>query len=142
MVIASRYIPGGGCRNWPWQRRVLSRFGCLLARPLTPVRDVTSGFFLVRREALEGTAVSAPGFKICLELLMRSGLASVVEVPYVFTDRAAGQSKMTLGEALNYFVQLKDLYVLHWSVGSRRGRVRHVQFTEDDVRRAMGPRAG
>lgn len=129
IAIASRYIPGGGCRNWPWRRRVLSRAGCLLARPLTPVRDVTSGFFLVRRDVLEQTSISAPGFKICLELLARSRATSVAEVPYVFTDRAAGQSKMTFAEGLQYFVQLRDLYLLHW----RRPRstpVKHVVLSE------------
>ena len=112
-VVASRYIPGGGLKNWPLRRRLLSRLGCLMARPLTPVRDATSGLFLVRREAISGVTISAAGFKICLELLMRSRIQSVVEVPYVFSDRAAGQSKMTVREALGYFRQLRDLYRLH-----------------------------
>lgn len=125
MAIASRYVPGGGCRNWPWRRRALSRAGCFLARALTPVHDVTSGFFLVRREAIERTAVSAPGFKICLELLVRGRAASVAEVPYVFSDRAAGQSKMTFGEGLHYFVQLKDLYLLQWRQRRASAAMKH-----------------
>jgi dolichol-phosphate mannosyltransferase len=138
IVIGSRYIPGGACTNWPWRRRVLSRAGCLLARWLTPVRDVTSGFFMVRREAIENAGVSAPGFKICLELLVRGRVASMAEVPYVFRDRTAGRSKMTFREALNYFVQLKDLYVLRWSGGRQRGRVRHVRLSEDQLRQVVG----
>jgi dolichol-phosphate mannosyltransferase len=135
MAIASRYVPGGGCRNWPWRRRALSRAGCFLARPLTPVRDVTSGFFLVRRDAIERTSVSAPGFKICLELLVRSRAISVAEVPYVFTDRAAGESKMTLREAVHYFVQLKDLYMLKWRRrGVKSAAVKHVVLSEQTLR--------
>jgi dolichol-phosphate mannosyltransferase len=112
VVIGSRYIPGGASKNWPFLRRAMSRFACLLARPLTPVHDATSGLFLVKKGTIEGVQISAAGFKICLELLMRSRIASAAEVPYVFADRAAGESKMTLREALGYFLQLRDLYVL------------------------------
>jgi dolichol-phosphate mannosyltransferase len=110
VVIASRYISGGGVRNWPLGRRLMSRFACLLARGLTPVRDAASGFFLIRRELAGGVRISAGGFKICLELLVRARPAQVIEVPYVFEDRAAGESKMSLHEALGYLVQLRDLY--------------------------------
>jgi dolichol-phosphate mannosyltransferase len=109
VVIASRYIPGGGTRNWPLGRLVLSRLACVLARPLTPVRDATSGFFLIRRDLARGVKISAGGFKICLELLMRGRPRSVVEVPYVFEGRTAGESKMNLKEAAGYLRQLRDL---------------------------------
>ena len=72
----------------------MSKFACLLARGLTPVRDATSGFFLMRRDRARGVTISAGGFKICLELLIRSEPALVIEVPYVFTGRTAGESKM------------------------------------------------
>jgi dolichol-phosphate mannosyltransferase len=112
VVVASRYIPGGGVRNWPLSRQVMSRTACLLARGLTPVRDAASGFFLIRRELATGVTISAGGFKICLELLVRGRPSRVVEVPYVFEDRAAGESKMNRKEALGYVVQLRDLYAL------------------------------
>ncbi len=119
MVVGSRYIPGGACRNWPLGRRMLSRLGCLLGSPLTPVVDLTSGLFLVRRSAIEGVRLSAAGFKICLELLVRGRVRSIAEVPYVFSDRAAGESKMTLHEAMNYFVQLAQLYRFEFLQGHR-----------------------
>lgn len=109
IVIGSRYIPGGGTGDWPFSRRVMSRFACLLAIGLTPVRDVTSGFFLIRRDLAKGVTISAGGFKICLELLIRSAPRLVVEVPYVFQTRTAGESKMNFKEALGYLAQLKDL---------------------------------
>ena len=109
IVIGSRYIPGGGTRNWPLGRRIMSRFACLIARPLTPVVDATSGLFLIRRDLARTVRISAGGFKICLELLVRGRPASVVEVPYIFSDRAAGESKMNSREALGYFAQLRDL---------------------------------
>ena len=108
-VIGSRYIPGGGTGDWPLSREVMSRFACLLARGLTPVRDVTSGFFLVRRDLAREVTISAGGFKICLELLIRSAPRLVIEVPYVFQTRTAGESKMNLKEALGFLTQLRDL---------------------------------
>jgi dolichol-phosphate mannosyltransferase len=109
IVIGSRYIPGGGTRNWPFGRLMLSRVACLMARPLTPVQDATSGFFLIRRDLARGVQISAGGFKICLELLVRGQPTSVIEVPYVFEGRTAGESKMNLKEATGYLQQLRDL---------------------------------
>jgi dolichol-phosphate mannosyltransferase len=108
-VIGSRYIPGGGTRNWGFARLLMSRAACLMARGLTPIRDATSGFFLIRRDLVRDVRISAGGFKICLELLVRVRPASVVEVPYVFAGRTAGESKMNLKEALGYLEQLKQL---------------------------------
>jgi dolichol-phosphate mannosyltransferase len=110
VVIGSRYIPGGGTSNWEVSRVLMSKFACVLARGLTPVRDATSGFFLMRRDRARGVTISAGGFKICLELLIRSEPALVIEVPYVFKGRTAGESKMNWKEALGYLRQLRGLY--------------------------------
>jgi dolichol-phosphate mannosyltransferase len=136
VVIGSRYIPGGGAKNWPVLRLAMSRFACVLAWGLTPVRDATSGLFLVKRAAVEGVEISAAGFKICLELLMRSRVASVVEIPYVFADRAAGESKMTTREALNYFVQLRDLYLLRFRRGAK-SRLRYFRLSPAELDRRI-----
>lgn len=110
MVIGSRYIPGGGTSNWERSRVIMSKAACLLARGLTPVRDATSGFFLMRRDRARGVTISAGGFKICLELLIRSEPSLVIEVPYVFKGRTVGESKMNVKEATGYLVQLRDLH--------------------------------
>jgi dolichol-phosphate mannosyltransferase len=110
VVVGSRYIRGGGTRGWPFARLAMSRVACLMAAGLTPVRDATSGFFLIRRDLARGVRISAGGFKICLELLVRGRPSSVVEVPYVFEGRTAGESKMNLKEATGYLVQLRDLH--------------------------------
>jgi dolichol-phosphate mannosyltransferase len=109
LVVGSRYIPGGGTRNWGMARLVMSRLACMMARGLTPIRDATSGFFLIRRELARDVRISAGGFKICLELLVRGQPKSVMEVPYVFEGRTAGESKMNLKEALGYLEQLREL---------------------------------
>jgi dolichol-phosphate mannosyltransferase len=109
-VVGSRYIAGGGTRNWPIRRLLMSRLACLLARPLTPVTDATSGFFFIRRSLARGVTTSLSGFKICLELLVRGRPSLVVEVPYLFEGRMAGQSKMNGKEAFGYLVQLVELW--------------------------------
>jgi dolichol-phosphate mannosyltransferase len=110
VVVASRYVAGGGTRGWPLARLLMSRVACAMAAGLTPVRDATSGFFLIRRDLAREVRISAGGFKICLELLVRGRPASVVEVPYVFEGRTAGESKMNLKEAAGYLAQLRDLH--------------------------------
>jgi dolichol-phosphate mannosyltransferase len=133
VVVASRYIRGGGVRNWPFARKLMSRVACAAARGLTPVRDAASGFFLIRRELARGVEISAGGFKICLELLVRGRPSRVIEVPYTFEDRAAGESKMSLKEAVGYVVQLRDLYRLKRRSGSFEQDYR--QFTVDQLQR-------
>jgi dolichol-phosphate mannosyltransferase len=110
VIVGSRYIPGGGTKGWPLVRLVMSRVACAMATGLTPVADATSGCFLIRRELASGVRISAGGFKICLELLVRGRPATVVEVPYVFAGRTTGESKMNVKEALGYLAQLRDLH--------------------------------
>jgi len=122
LVVASRYIRGGSTPHWPIKRRLLSRAACLLARPLSPVRDAASGFFLIRADIARGTTIKAGGFKVCLELIARSEATRLVEVPYRFEDREQGESKMSLREAAGYVTQLRDLYWLRLSGGRGRRR--------------------
>ncbi len=133
LVIGSRYIPGGGTRNWEMSRLLMSKFACLLARGLTPVRDATSGLFLIRRELARGVRISAGGFKICLELLIRSQPGRVVEIPYVFVGRTAGESKMNLKEATGYLTQLRDLHRYRREQGGRSPEYRALSASELDV---------
>jgi dolichol-phosphate mannosyltransferase len=110
LAVGSRYVPGGGIANWPRRRIITSRVACLLARPLTNVKDVTSGFFLVRREAIEGVELDPIGFKIGLEVIAKGHYGKALEVPYVFTDRVVGESKLNEKEIFNYLKQLRKLY--------------------------------
>jgi dolichol-phosphate mannosyltransferase len=110
LAVGSRYVAGGGIENWPKRRIITSRVACWLARPLTSVKDVTSGFFLVRREALDGVQLDPIGFKIGLEVIAKAHYGKAVEIPYVFTDRVAGQSKLNEREIFNYLRQLRRLY--------------------------------
>jgi dolichol-phosphate mannosyltransferase len=107
VVIGSRYVNGGGTRNWGLLRRFVSLAGSTYARLLLglPTRDLTGGFKCYRRDALariEIDQVSARGYAFQIEVTyraVRAGL-SVVEIPIVFTERDAGASKMGVGIAV------------------------------------------
>ncbi|MGA3036038.1 MAG: polyprenol monophosphomannose synthase [Vulcanimicrobiaceae bacterium] len=120
LAIGSRYVPGGGIENWPWRRKVTSLVAIALAKPLTPIRDITSGFFMVRRSSLEGVELDPIGFKIGLEVIAKARYRKAIEVPYVFTDRVAGSSKLNQGEILNYLRQLGRIYRAKLTGGLRR----------------------
>jgi dolichol-phosphate mannosyltransferase len=110
LAIGSRYVPGGGIENWPKRRIITSRVAVALAQPLTPIRDITSGYFIVKREALDGVDLDPIGFKIGLEVIAKAHYGRALEVPYVFTDRVAGESKLNQGEIFNYLRQLGRIY--------------------------------
>ena len=102
LVLGSRYVPGGGVTDWGLLRRALSRGGSLYARLVLRVRvhDLTGGFKCFRREVLEGLdldSIHAEGYGFQIELTYRALRAGfrVTEIPIVFRERQAGQSKMT-----------------------------------------------
>jgi dolichol-phosphate mannosyltransferase len=102
LVLGSRYVPGGGVRNWGLIRRIVSRGGGLYARAIlgVDVHDLTGGFKCIRREVLEAIdlpSVRAEGYVFQVEVTYRALLAGfrVREVPIVFVDRQQGASKMS-----------------------------------------------
>jgi dolichol-phosphate mannosyltransferase len=102
VVIGSRYCRGGRVVNWPWHRRFLSRFANEYVARITGVtlRDSTSGFRCYTSRALRcllETGVTSEGYAFQVETAFRAqreGLR-IVEIPITFTDRRAGQSKMS-----------------------------------------------
>jgi dolichol-phosphate mannosyltransferase len=102
LVLGSRYVDGGGVRNWGLIRRLVSRGGCIYARIIlgVDVHDLTGGFKCIRRTVLESIdlpSVRAEGYVFQIEVTYRAILAGfrVREVPIVFSDRKVGTSKMS-----------------------------------------------
>ena len=102
LVLGSRYVPGGGTRNWGALRRLISRGGSLYAQLLlgVAIRDLTGGFKCYRRVVLETIdldAIHSKGYAFQIETTYRALRAGfrVVEVPIVFVDRQVGGSKMS-----------------------------------------------
>lgn len=107
LVLGSRYVKGGGVRDWGLARRIISRGGGLYARLIlgVDVRDLTGGFKCIRRQVLETIdlpSVRAEGYVFQIEVTYRAVLAGfrVKEIPIVFHDRRAGSSKMSTRIAL------------------------------------------
>jgi len=114
LVIASRYCDGGSATNFGALRSGVSHGSAAAARALFPgrlrgVSDPMSGFFLVRREALDLDALAPKGFKILLEILVRTPQLVRSEVPFQFGDRYAGESKASLAEGLRFLSLLLTL---------------------------------
>lgn len=120
-VIGSRYVTGGGTKNWPIHRRLLSRWGNLYTASVlgVKVRDCTSGFRAYRATALASIApetTKAEGYAFLSELvvrLSRRGL-KISEVPILFVDRENGTSKMS-----GRIIVESMLLVTRWGVAHR-----------------------
>jgi dolichol-phosphate mannosyltransferase len=102
LVLGSRYISGVNVINWPMSRLLLSYYANAYTRFVTglPIRDATGGFKCFRREVLEAIdldAVQASGYVFQIEMNMRAWKKGfrIKEIPIIFTDRVAGQSKMS-----------------------------------------------
>jgi dolichol-phosphate mannosyltransferase len=102
LVLGSRYVPGGGLRDWGLIRRIMSRGAGIYARTIlrVSVHDLTGGFKCIRREVLEAIdleSVRAEGYVFQIEVTYRALLAGfrVQEVPIVFSARTVGKSKMS-----------------------------------------------
>ena len=110
IAMGSRYVKGGGVRNWPWYRRFTSWVAIMMGRAICPVLDVTSGYMPMKRECIEGAEPNPIGFKINLEVLVKGNYKTVTEVPFIFEDRLAGKSKFGGGEIVNYLKHLWSLF--------------------------------
>jgi dolichol-phosphate mannosyltransferase len=120
VVVASRHGAGGEVTAFSAPRRALSWGSAFMARAFFPrrlrgVSDPMSGFFLVRRAAIEVAALRPCGFKILLEILLSGRRLSVSEVGFCFGERHAGESKATLREGGRYLRRLIALRVRRWN---------------------------
>ena len=122
VVIGSRYVKGGGTKNWGLLRKIISRGGSLYARTILglKIKDLTGGYNLWKREVLEKIGLSdvkSEGYAFQIELKYRASKKgySISEVPITFVDRRAGYSKMSSGivvEAMYRVLKLRWLVKL------------------------------
>lgn len=124
LVVGTRYADGGDrgglsgvYRRWvsaasTWVTKMAFR------RALTRISDPMSGFFAVRAATLDSSTLRPLGYKILLELVVRTRPVRVAEVPYTFQPRFAGESKSSLKEGLRF---LRHLAVLR--LGATRARM-------------------
>jgi dolichol-phosphate mannosyltransferase len=113
LVIASRYVKGGRIVGWTSKRIFLSKFATNLSKlifGLSNVSDPMSGFFIVKRSIIRKMQFNTSGFKILLEILVKSKNIKIEEIPYTFSDRASGVSKLNSKVTIDFFKGLYTLY--------------------------------
>ena len=123
IVIGSRFIEGGKVVGWPQRRKILSRGASTLARlglNVKRVKDPMSGFFALPRELIQNISIATKGYKILLEILVKNKEIPIKEIPYTFTDRQSGKSKMNYNVIMNYTEAVWQLY----RHGQKSGQVR------------------
>ena len=123
IIIGSRFIEGGKVVGWPQRRKLLSKGASTLARlglNVKRVKDPMSGFFALPRELIQNISIDTKGYKILLEILVKNREIPVREIPYTFTDRRSGKSKMNYSVIMNYAEAIWQLY----EHGQKSGQVK------------------
>ncbi|WP_127506203.1 glycosyltransferase [Actinoplanes solisilvae] len=125
LVVGSRYSGGGSSRDGldGGYRRLISGGSTVVTKvlfrnALFQVSDPMSGLFAIRTSSLETEELQPLGYKILLELVVRNRPGRIVEVPYAFQPRHAGESKSSLTEGVRF---LKHLGILRF--GAKRARM-------------------
>jgi len=119
LVLGSRYVKGGGVENWGVGRKIISRGGCLYAQTILglPYRDLTGGFKCFRRRVLETIDlddIDTAGYGFQIEMTYRAHKLGfrIAELPIIFVDREAGESKMSNDIV---FEAMKNVWKLRFS---------------------------
>jgi dolichol-phosphate mannosyltransferase len=119
LAVASRHVEGGSVSEWNLFRRMLSRGAQVLGILLLPsaaraVSDPMSGYFIVRKDAVDLSQLRPLGYKILLEVLARGRFSRIEEAGYIFQERREGASKVTWRQYWEYLVQIGRLWVASW----------------------------
>lgn len=112
-AVGSRYVPGGGTKNWGLLRKIISRGGSIYARLILgfPMNDWTGGFNAWKRNVLESIGlrqIQSNGYSFQIELKYKAQKLGFkgLEVPIQFEERRIGQSKMSLHIVLEAFYKV------------------------------------
>jgi dolichol-phosphate mannosyltransferase len=110
VVIGSRYMEGGGIKKWPLKRRIISLGATFLGRLLFPdITDPVSGFFAIRKDVVVQARLKPRGYKILLEVLGKGTWEKDKEIPFEFSDREIGASKLKIRTIIEYAEQVTDI---------------------------------
>ncbi|MCR4656766.1 MAG: polyprenol monophosphomannose synthase [Lachnospiraceae bacterium] len=113
VCIPSRFIPGGSDGGLGPYRKLVSGVARYIGKIFLPclkkISDPTSGLFMFRREIIEGADLEPIGWKILVEVLAMGNYTRVIEIPYKFQARPAGESKLSSKVTLQYLEQIKGL---------------------------------
>ena len=112
IAVASRYIKGGKIKGWSLKRKIMSKFATLIAKKGLGIdaKDPMSGFFAFKRNIIKGLNIDAIGYKILLEILVKTRDVNIKEIPYTFQDRELGSSKLSIKTIFDYYRSVWKLY--------------------------------
>ena len=112
IAVASRYIKGGKIQGWSQKRKLMSKFATLIAKKGLGVntKDPMSGFFAFKRSIIKELNFDAIGYKILLEIIVKTKGVNIKEIPYTFQDREFGSSKLGIKTILDYYKSVWKLY--------------------------------
>lgn len=110
MIVGSRLVEGGGIENWTAFRKFVSTGARSIAVPLTRIKDTMTGLFFLKRSVIENVKIEPKGYKICLEIIVKGDYCKIKEVPFVFTKRVEGESKLTSKVYMQYLQHVFNLY--------------------------------
>ena len=112
IAVASRYIKGGKIQGWSLKRKTMSKFATLIAKKGLGIdtKDPMSGFFAFKKNIIKGLNIDAIGYKILLEILVKTKGVNIKEIPYTFQDRELGYSKLSSRTILDYYKSVWKLY--------------------------------
>jgi len=118
LVVGSRFVKGGGVKNWSWSRIFVSKIAALLAKILLHVKinDSGSGYFIIKKKIYERVKhkLYGKGFKPLLEIYFYSNIKNFKEVPYVFGPRTRGKSKLGMKAVLEYLEMLLRFFFIKY----------------------------
>ncbi len=128
IVVASRYIKGGKIDGWSLKRKIASKLATIIAKKGLTIdtTDPMSGFFAFKRNIINGLKFDAIGYKMLLEILVKTRGVNVKEIPYSFKDREFGASKVDVSTVYDY---LKSVFKLY-----RYGKTQEQNETRKSVR--------
>ncbi len=110
-VVGSRFVEGGSAEYFNLFRKFNAWVSKMIARPFTKVNDPMAGFFAFSRSLLVNIEELNPlGFKIGLEVIVKTNPQNIVEIPIQFQERLYGESKLSLREQINYLIHIKRLF--------------------------------
>lgn len=125
IVIASRYVKGGAISQWPYKRKVMSKVATKISKSSLGINlsDPLSGFFAFKHSIIHGINFDAIGYKMLLEMLVKTKGVSVKEIPYTFTDRKSGSSKLNLVTITDFIKSVWMLYLYGKAVKEQEKRL-------------------
>ena len=111
--VPSRFIPGGSDGGLGPYRKLVSGVARYIGKILLPclrkITDPTSGLFMFKKSVIDGADMRPIGWKILVEVLATGTYKTVVEIPYKFQARPAGESKLSSKVTMEYLMQIRDL---------------------------------